>query len=173
MCFATSHQANHVTCRYISGSGMASELIQRPYHKYIFLLTRWTKYHIHSKKLNRANQLLHSWSIHWRECINWSSILEYMYCLHVSWTFLVLQQQQNLGRRFGTSKMHLSPPPPPPPVLRRWFCCCWLFVYCYSHCGSLQLLCFVLRYFMSTQVLRSSWLGRESWLLCLICLPGV
>ena len=23
---------------------------------------------------------------------------------------LVLQQQQNLGRRFGTSKMHLSPP---------------------------------------------------------------
>ena len=27
---------------------------------------------------------------------------------------LVLQQQQNLGRRFGTSKMHLSPPPPPP-----------------------------------------------------------
>ena len=22
-------------------------------------------------------------------------------------------------------------------VLRRWFCCCWLFVYCYSHCGSL------------------------------------
>ena len=25
-------------------------------------------------------------------------------------TFLVLQQQQNLGRRFGTSKMHLSPP---------------------------------------------------------------
>ena len=24
----------------------------------------------------------------------------------------VLQQQQNLGRRFGTSKMHSSPPPP-------------------------------------------------------------
>ena len=31
--------------------------------------------------------------------------------LHASLTFLVLQQQQNLGRRFGTSKMHLSPPP--------------------------------------------------------------
>ena len=49
----------------------------------------------------------------------------------------------NLGRRFGTSKMHLSSPPPPwlrlLSVLRRWFCCCWLFVYCYSHCGSLQL----------------------------------
>ena len=27
----------------------------------------------------------------------------------------VLQPKQNLGRRFGTSKMHLSPPPPPPP----------------------------------------------------------
>ena len=24
----------------------------------------------------------------------------------------MLQQQQNLGRRFGTSKMHLSPLPP-------------------------------------------------------------
>ena len=23
---------------------------------------------------------------------------------------MILQQQQNLGRRFGTSKMHLSPP---------------------------------------------------------------
>ena len=31
-------------------------------------------------------------------------------CNLASWTFLVLQQQQNLGRRFGTSKMHLSPP---------------------------------------------------------------
>ena len=28
----------------------------------------------------------------------------------IIWTYLVLQQQQNLGRRFGTSKMHLSPP---------------------------------------------------------------
>ena len=34
-------------------------------------------------------------------------------------------------------------------------------------------LCFVVRYFMSIQVLQSSWWGRESWLLCLICLPGV
>ena len=29
------------------------------------------------------------------------------------------------------------------------------------------------RYFMSNLVLQSSWWGRESWLLCLICLPGV
>ena len=34
-------------------------------------------------------------------------------------------------------------------------------------------LCFVVRYFMSILVLQSSWWGRESWLLYLICLPGV
>ena len=33
----------------------------------------------------------------------------YVEGIHASWTFLVLQQQQNLGRRFGTSKMHLRP----------------------------------------------------------------
>ena len=44
------------------------------------------------------------------------------------------------------------------------------FVYCYSHCWSLYFfLCFVERYFMSILVLQS----RESWLLCLVCLPGV
>ena len=32
---------------------------------------------------------------------------------------------------------------------------------------------FVVRYFMSILVVQSSWWGRESWLLCLICLPGV
>ena len=37
------------------------------------------------------------------------SILIYVEGFHASWTFLVLQQQQNLGRRFGTSKMHLRP----------------------------------------------------------------
>ena len=74
--------------------------------------------------------------------------------------------------------MHLSPPPPPPPprwlrllsVLRQWFCCCWLFVYCWE---SVIVLCFVVRCFVSVLVLQSSWYGRESWLLCLICLPGV
>ena len=34
-------------------------------------------------------------------------------------------------------------------------------------------LCFVVRYFMSILVLQSSRWGRESWLLCLVCLPGV
>ena len=32
---------------------------------------------------------------------------------------------------------------------------------------------FVVRYFMSILVLQSSWRGRERWLLCLICPPGV
>ena len=50
----------------------------------------------------------------------------------------VIQQQQNLGRRFGTSKMHLSPPVawaavPSKAVVLLFL----LFVYCYSHGGSL------------------------------------
>ena len=38
---------------------------------------------------------------------------------------------------------------------------------------SVIVLCFVVRYFMSILVLQSSCWGRESWLLCLVCLPGV
>ena len=38
---------------------------------------------------------------------------------------------------------------------------------------SVIVLCFVVRYFVSVLELQSSWWGRESWLLCLICLPGV
>ena len=38
---------------------------------------------------------------------------------------------------------------------------------------SVIVLCFVVWYFMSILVLQSSWWGRESWLLCLVCLPGV
>ena len=38
---------------------------------------------------------------------------------------------------------------------------------------SVIVLCFVVRYFMSILVLQSSWCGRESWVLCLICLPCV
>ena len=38
---------------------------------------------------------------------------------------------------------------------------------------SVIVLCVVVRYFMSFLVLQSSWWGRESWLLFLICLPGV
>ena len=38
---------------------------------------------------------------------------------------------------------------------------------------SVIVLYFVVRYFMSILVLQSSLWGRESWLLCLIGLPGV
>ena len=38
---------------------------------------------------------------------------------------------------------------------------------------SVIVLCFVVRYFMSILVLQSSRWGRESWLLCFMCLPGV
>ena len=96
---------------------------------------------------------------------------------HVSWTFLVLQQQQNLGRRLGTSKMHLRPPPPVAKAAVRFkavvlllltFCLLLLPLW-----ESVIVLCFVVRYFMPLLVLKSSWRGRESWLLCLICLPRV
>ena len=95
--------------------------------------------------------------------------------LNASWTFLVLQQQQNLGRRFGTSKMHLSPPVAWAAVrskavvlLLLTFCLLLLPLW-----KSVIVLCFVVRYFMYILVLQSSWWGRESWLLCLICLLGV
>ena len=43
--------------------------------------------------------------------------------------------------------------------------------------GSVVVLCFDVRYFVSVLVLRSSWWGGGgaggSWLLCLVCLPGV
>ena len=55
-------------------------------------------------------------------------------------------------------------------VLRRWFCCCWLFLPLWD---SVIFLCFVMRYFVSILVLQSSWWGRESWLLCWVCLLGV
>ena len=89
--------------------------------------------------------------------------------------FLVLQQQQNLGRRFGTSKMHLSPRVAKAAVRSKavvlvllTFCLLLLPLW-----ESVIVLCFDVRYFMSILVLQSSWWGRESWLLCLICLPGV
>ena len=40
-------------------------------------------------------------------------------------------------------------------------------------CESVIVLCFVVRYFLSILVLQSSCWGRESWLLCLVCLPRV
>ena len=43
--------------------------------------------------------------------------------------------------------------------------CCLLSL---QLCESVIVLCFVVRYFMSILVMQSSWLGRESWLLCLV-----
>ena len=72
--------------------------------------------------------------------------------------FLVLQQQQNLGRRFGTSKMHLSPSVAKDAVrskavilLLLTFCLLLLPLW-----ESVIVLCFVVRYFMSILVLQSS-----------------
>ena len=52
-------------------------------------------------------------------------------------------------------------------VLRRWFCCCWFVDDCYD---SVIVLYFVtLCPFLFCDHLD----GEESWLLCLVCLPGV
>ena len=71
---------------------------------------------------------------------------------------------KNLGRRFGTSNMHLSPPVAKAAVrskavvlLLLTFCLLLLPLW-----ESVIVLCFVLRYFMSILVLQSSWWGRES-----------
>ena len=48
--------------------------------------------------------------------------------------------------------------------------CCWLLLPLW---GSVIAICFVVRYFVSILVLQSSRWGRESWLLCFVCLPGV
>ena len=57
-------------------------------------------------------------------------------------------------------------------VLGRWFCCCWFVVDCYSHYRILQLFYILLLYVHScfAIILMGK---RESWLLCLVCLPGV
>ena len=69
-----------------------------------------------------------------------------------------LQQQQNLGRRFSTSKMHLSPPVAWAAVhskavvlLLLTFCLLLLPLW-----ESVIVLCFIVRYFMSILVLQSS-----------------
>ena len=71
--------------------------------------------------------------------------------------FVVLQQQQNLGRIFGTSKMHLSPLVAKAAVrskvvvlLLLTFCLLLLPLW-----ESVIVLCFVVRYFMSILVLQS------------------
>ena len=85
----------------------------------------------------------------------------------------LFQQQQNLGRRFGTSKMHLSPLVAKAAVRSKAVVLLLLTFCLLLQWESVIVLCFVVCYIMSILVLQSSWWGRESWLLCLICLPGV
>ena len=47
---------------------------------------------------------------------------------------------------------------------------CWLLL---SFWDSVIVLCLVVHYFMSIPVFQSSCWGRESWLLCFVCLTGV
>ena len=87
----------------------------------------------------------------------------------------LLQQQQNLGRRFGTSKMHLSPKVAFADVRSKAVVLFllirgWLLLPLWD---SVIVLCIVVRYFVSILVLQSSRWGRKSWLLCFVCLPGV
>ena len=82
--------------------------------------------------------------------------------------------ESSIGRIFGTSKKYFSGTKCPKCLwllsfLRRWFCCCWFVVDCYSHC----ILCFVVCYFVSILILQSFRWGRQSWLLCFVCLPNV
>ena len=84
-------------------------------------------------------------------------------------TFLVLQQQQNLGRRLGTSKMHLSPWWLRLPVVLLLLTFCLLLLPLWA---SVIVLCFVVRYFMSILVLQSSWWGRERELVALLNLSS-
>ena len=82
----------------------------------------------------------------------------------------MLQQQQTPGRRFGTSKMHLSPlvalaAVRSKAVVLLLLIRCWLLL---TLCDSVIVLCFVVRYFVSILLLQSSQLGREGWLLCFV-----
>ena len=87
-------------------------------------------------------------------------------CIELNYT-CVYQQQQNLGRRFSTSKMHLPPPPPPPGGFG--FCVLLLFIYCLLLVPLVVgILCLVLVLLCSNQYPSlSSWWGREIWLLYL------
>ena len=83
--------------------------------------------------------------------------LQYLGSLHASLTFFGLQQQQNLGRRSGTSKMHLSCSK----AVVLLLIVTPIVVFC-------NCLCFVVRYFFAIILM-----GGENWLLCLVCLPGI
>ena len=87
----------------------------------------------------------------------------------------MLQQEQNLGRKFGASKMHFSPPVALAAVHSKVVVLlllipCLLILPLWD---SVIVLCFDLHNFVSILVFQSSRWGRESLLLCFVCLPGV
>ena len=76
----------------------------------------------------------------------------------MSLTFFVLQQQQNLGRRYGTSEMYLSHPVTKAAVCSKavvllLLTCCLLLLPLWE---SVIVLCFVMHCFMSILALQSS-----------------
>ena len=80
--------------------------------------------------------------------------------------FLCILQQKNLGRKFGASKLHLSPPPPPLVALtavRSKAAVLLLLIYCFMYLplfvGFCVGHCFGMHYFMSFLILQQ---GRES-----------
>ena len=86
----------------------------------------------------------------------------------------MLKQQQNLGQRFGTSKMHLSPPVALADerykaVVLLLMIRCWLLL---PLLDSVIVLCFVVRYFVSILVLQPSelvaMLCLSSWCLVIV-----
>ena len=104
---------------------------------------------------------------------------------HANQTKVVLKQKHNLGLRFGTSKMHLSPPPlllqwlRQLSILGRWFCCCRSIAYCYSHClrggggGGCVWSLFCYSVLCVLLVVQAPLWGKESWLLYFNCVPDV
>ena len=101
---------------------------------------------ISSVSIETKQRYLNAWHGLWIGTYAWGWKLWHC-CLLLGWS--TLQQRSELGVISGL---------------------CWLLLLLWD---SVIFLCFVVRYFMSILVLQSSWWARESWLLCLVCLPGV
>ena len=88
--------------------------------------------------------------------------------------YLFVLQRQNLGRRFGASKMHLNPTVAWPAV-RSKTVVLLLLIHCFMYLPLFVGFCVwsLFRYAILSilsSFLRSSRRGRESWLLCFNCI---
>ena len=92
----------------------------------------------------------------------------------MNWAFFLLQQRQNLERRFGANIMHLSLPSLVVKAVVPYSLVLWLLIrfYCCSFYCSLWLyyFCSTLLYVYSS--FKLSWWGGVR-LLCLVCIAGV